>query len=157
MGESIEIQEKIDIVFPRKEPIYRYTHQLRSRYGETDKMGYVYYGRYLEYFEEARTEMIRSLGFPYSKLEKNGVMLPVVHTEVDYKAPVYYDELMRIEVLLFEVPTVKLETYYQVFTDRREQPHISGNVTLCFMKETTRKPCRAPADFIENLKVSITP
>lgn len=118
-------------------------------------MGYVYYGRYLEYFEESRTEMIRSLGFPYTKLEESGVMLPVVHTEVDYKAPVFYDELMTIEVVLFEVPTVKLETYYKVFTDRRNSPHIQGKVTLCFMKEETRKPCRAPSMFIDNLTSNI--
>lgn len=118
-------------------------------------MGYVYYGRYLEYFEEARTEMIRSVGFPYSKLEKTGVMLPVIHTQVDYKAPVFYDELMNIEVLLYDIPTVRLETYYRVFTDRREQPHIQGKVELCFMKEDSRKPCRAPSAFVNSLAAKI--
>lgn len=144
-------------MFPDKDPIYAYTHQLRSRYGETDKMGYVYYGRYLEYFEEARTEMIRSLGFPYTRLEENGIMLPVVHTEVDYKAPIFYDELMRISVTLFDIPAVKLETYYEVYTDRRESPHILGKVILCFMNEDNRRPCRAPADFVDNLRSSISP
>ena len=142
-------------MLPDKEPIYSYTHQLRSRYGETDQMGYVYYGRYLEYFEEARTEMIRSLGFPYTRLEENGVMLPVIHTQVDYKAPVFYDELMDIQVMLFDIPTVRLQTFYHVCTDRREQPHIIGNVTLCFMNEDNRKPCRAPADFIDNLTQAV--
>lgn len=118
-------------------------------------MGYVYYGRYMEYFEEARTEMIRSIGFPYAQLEQNGVMLPVVHIEADYKAPVFYDELMRVEVKLFEMPTVKLETYYEVYTDRRAEPHIVGSVILCFMREETRRPCRAPDDFIESLKAVI--
>ncbi len=138
-------------MFPDKEPIFTYTHQLRSRYGETDQMGYVYYGRYLEYFEESRTEMIRAIGFPYSKLEKKGVMLPVVHTEVNYKAPVFYDELMDIEVLLYDVPTVKLETYYRLYTDRQKKPHIEGKVTLCFMNEENRRPCRAPTEFLESL------
>lgn len=115
-------------------------------------MGYVYYGRYLEYFEEARTEMIRSFGLPYAELEKKGIMLPVIHTEVDYKAPVFYDELMNIEVLLFDIPTVRLATYYRVHTERRDTPHIQGNVELCFMKENTRKPCRGPASFINGLK-----
>jgi acyl-CoA thioester hydrolase len=138
-------------VFPEQDPIYNYTHQLRSRYGETDQMGYVYYGRYLEYFEESRTEMIRSLGFPYSKLEENGVMLPVIHTSVDYKAPIYYDELMSIKVVLFEIPSVRLHTYYKVFTERQEKPHVLGKVELCFMKEETRKPCRAPIEFVDNL------
>lgn len=142
-------------MFPDQKPIYSYTHQLRSRYGETDQMGYVYYGRYLEYFEESRTEMIRSLGFPYTKLEENGVMLPVIHTSVDYKAPIFYDELMSIEVVLFDIPTVRLHTYYKVFTDRQKQPHVLGKVELCFMKENSRKPCRAPSEFVDNLSATI--
>lgn len=73
------------ISFPDREPLIEYTHKLRSRYGETDKMGYVYYGRYLEYFEVARTEMIRSFGLSYRELEENGVMLPVIHSELEYK------------------------------------------------------------------------
>lgn len=143
-------------MFPDKKPIYSFTHKLRSRYSETDQMGYVYYGRYLEYFEEARTEMIRSIGYPYKRLEENGVMLPVVHTGVDYKAPIYYDELMHIKVQLFDIPDVKLETYYEVFTERRDQPHIRGNVILCFMKEETRRPCRAPAGFTKKLTAAVS-
>jgi len=138
-------------LFPDSQPIYSFTHSIRSRYGETDKMGYVYYGRYLEYFEVARTEMIRSIGMPYSALEEEGVMLPVIHTSIDYKAPIYYDELMQVEVLLYNLPAVKLETYYNISTERSEQPHAIGKVTLCFMKEDSRKPCRAPKRFLENL------
>lgn len=142
-------------MFPDKAPIYTFTHKLRSRYAETDQMGYVYYGRYLEYFEEARTEMIRSIGYPYKQLEANGVMLPVVHTGVDYKAPVFYDELMHIKVLMFDIPQVKLETYYEVYTDRQSHPHIRGNVILCFMKEESRRPCRAPAAFSSKLQAAV--
>jgi len=142
-------------LFPDKASIYSYNHQLRSRYGETDKMGYVYYGNYLEYFEESRTEMIRSLGISYARLEENGVMLPVVHTEVDYNAPVFYDELMKVEVLLYSMPMVKLETYYKVYTERRDTPHIEGQVVLCFVDEEDRKPCRAPAYFIDQLNAAI--
>ncbi len=140
---------------PSQTPIFQFTYDLRSRYAETDKMGYVYYGRYLEYFEVARTEMIRSLGMPYSKLEDEGVMLPVVQTHVDYKAPIYYDELMHIQVYLYSIPTVKLETFYEIYTDRQTEPHALGKVILCFMKEKNRKPCRAPKQFIEGLKKAI--
>ncbi|MDX1671790.1 MAG: thioesterase family protein [Balneolaceae bacterium] len=140
-------------MFPDKQPLHTYTHQLRSRYGETDKMGYVYYGRYLEYFEVARTEMIRHLGLPYTELEKRGIMLPVIQTHIDYKAPIYYDELMEINVYLFDIPAVKLETWYKIFTGRREEPHALGWVNLCFMEEETRKPCRAPQHFIQRLNV----
>ncbi|MFH5831797.1 acyl-CoA thioesterase [Halalkalibaculum sp. DA3122] len=142
-------------MLPSQAPIFSYTCSLRSRYAETDKMGYVYYGRYLEYFEVARTEMIRSLGMPYSELEDEGVMLPVVKTQVEYKAPIYYDELMTIHVHLYSIPAVKLETYYEISTERRNQPHAVGSVVLCFMRAHNRKPCRAPGPFIEGLKEAI--
>lgn len=138
-------------MFPDKSPIFTYSHEMRSRYGETDQMGYVYYGRYLEYFEEARTEMIRSLGMPYSEMEAEGIMLPVVHTQIDYKAPIFYDELMQVKVHLFDVPSVKLETYYEVYTKRIEKAHAVGKVTLCFMNKANRKPCRAPGPFVDKI------
>ncbi len=142
-------------MLPSQSPIFSFTYDLRSRYAETDKMGYVYYGRYLEYFEVARTEMIRSLGMPYNELEDEGIMLPVVQTHVDYKAPIYYDELMHIRVLIYDMPTVKLETYYEIRTDRQPEPHAFGKVILCFMKEENRKPCRAPKSFTDGLKSAV--
>lgn len=135
------------IRFPEDKPIIQYNHELRSRYGETDQMGYVYYGRYLEYFEVARTEMIRSLGIPYSRLEEDGFMLPVVYSQIAYKSPVFYDEVMTIQVSVFEKPTARLDTYYKVFTERLDKPHVLGQVTLCFTNAETRKPCRAPRYF----------
>ena len=118
-------------------------------------MGYVYYGRYLEYFEVARTEMIRSLGMPYSDLEDSGIMLPVVNARIDYKAPIYYDELFHVSVMLYDIPTVRLETFYEVRTERSDTPHAVGKVTLCFMKEQNRKPCRAPKQFVDGLEKAI--
>src|SRR5690625_1694960 len=96
---------------PDKEPIYSYTYTLRSRYGETDQMGYVYYGRYLDYFEVARTEMIRDLAVSYSKLEEDGIILPVLYAQSSYDRPICYDEEMNITVLRFRKPRVKLETF----------------------------------------------
>lgn len=110
-------------------------------------MGYVYYGRYLEYFEEARTEMIRSLGFPYSRMEKEGVLLPVTEAALDYHAPVHYDEPMTIEVLIYQVPTVRLITWYRLYTERRSDPHVSGRVSLVFVNAVSRRPVRPPVSF----------
>lgn len=111
-------------------------------------MGYVYYGRYLEYFEEARTEMIRSMGVPYSRLENEGVLLPVTEAVLDYHAPVHYDEPMTIEVLIYERPTVRLITWYRLYTERRGDPHVSGRVSLVFVDAGSRRPVRPPASFL---------
>lgn len=137
--------------FPDQDPVHSYTHLMRSRYGETDQMGYVYYGHYLEYFEVARTEMIRNLGLPYSKMEEEGIMLPVVDAAVEYKSPVYYDEEMKIEVLVYDMPAVRLSTWYRVYTARQDEPHIIGRVTLVFTDMETRRPCRIPDNFLDRL------
>lgn len=137
------------VIFPDKSPIHSYTHVLRSRYGETDKMGYVYYGRYPEFFEVARTEMLRSMNLSYRRMEEDGVMLPVVSMEIDYKQPVFYDEEMQIKVMLFEKPLVRLQTYYAIYTSRQDKPHVRGRVALCFTDSETRKPVKAPETFLK--------
>lgn len=138
--------------YPGKPPIQSYTHILRSRYGETDQMGYVYYGRYPEFFEVARTEMLRSMNLSYRKMEEDGVMLPVVSMEIDYKQPVFYDEEMKIKVMIFEKPIVRLQTYYAIYTTRQEKPHVKGRVALCFVDSETRKPVKAPEPFLEKFE-----
>lgn len=138
--------------FPDKPPIIEYTHRLRSRYGETDRMGYAYYGRYLEYFEVARTEMIRSYGLSYREMEDSGVMLPVIHAELEYKIPITYDEEMHIKVMVYDMPSVRLQTFYEVRTSESDNVHVFGEVSLCFMDRETRKPLRAPASFLKGIK-----
>ncbi|MCC5913986.1 MAG: acyl-CoA thioesterase [Balneolaceae bacterium] len=140
------------IHFPEKDPLYSYKHTLRSRYGETDRMGYVYYGRYFDYFEAARTEMIRHTGTDYRKLEEAGVMLPVSYGQIEYRTPIIYDEEMQIEVLVYKEPMVRLETYYKISTYRNSEPHILGQVNLVFVSEETRKPMRAPQWFLDSLE-----
>ncbi|MEO9884838.1 MAG: thioesterase family protein [Balneola sp.] len=145
----------MSILFPDKEPLIKYSHKLRSRYGETDKMGYVYYGRYLEYFEVARTEMIRSFGFSYRELEDKGVMLPVIHSELEYKQPIHYDVEMEIKVMVYDIPSVRLQTFYEVLTKDSDKAHVLGEVSLCFMDANSRRPCRAPKEFLEKIEQNI--
>jgi acyl-CoA thioester hydrolase len=142
----------MSITFPDGKPLLKHVHSLRSRYAETDQMGYVYYGNYLEYFEVARTEMIRTFGLTYSELESNGIMLPVVHAAVDYKEPLLYDEPFNIHTFMFQVPGVKLDTWYKITDAANERTKAIGNVVLVFMDATTRRPVRAPQYFAEGLK-----
>lgn len=135
-------------IIPDQKPQISFTHQLRSRYSETDKMGYVYYGHFLQYFEVARTEFVRSLGFSYRQMEEDGFMLPVIHSEIQYKNPVFYDEMIDIEVLVFKKPKVRLETFYKVTTKNKSVVHTLGSVTLVFMNSETRRPIIGPDYFI---------
>lgn len=136
-------------MLPETPPLLEYVHPIRSRYGETDKMGYVYYGRYLEYFEEARTEMLRSVGLPYASMEDNGIMLPVTKASLEYVRPIFYDELIHIHVMLFRRPQTRLETWYTISGAENGKIRTRGFVELCFVSAETRRPITAP-DFFQN-------
>lgn len=114
-------------------------------------MGYVYYGHFLQYFEVARTELVRNCGVSYKTMEDDGYMLPVIRSEIEYKQPVFYDEMMDIEVLVFTKPKVRLETFYRVTTQEGSKLNTLGAVTLCFMNSTTRRPVKGPDYFIDAL------
>jgi len=138
--------------FPDAQPLIDFPYQLRSRYSETDKMGYVFYGNYPDYFEVARTEMMRSSGFPYSSLEEQGIILPVVDMYVCYNKPIYYDELMTIHVYLYDMPNVRLDTYYKIYSGDEHSLRITGRVTLAFVNEKTRRPTRITEPFLNALE-----
>ncbi len=74
--------------------------KLRVRYGETDQMGYVYYGNYAQFFEVGRVEWLRNLGFSYKKIEESGLMLPVLKLNVNFLKPAVYDDLLTVVTIL---------------------------------------------------------
>ncbi len=139
-------------MLPDRPPILTYTMQLRSRYSETDKMGVVYHSRYLEYFEVLRTEFIREAGLPYADMERDGVMLPVARAEVRYKSPIRYDELMDGRMLIYDEPTVKLVTWYDIRPAGAPRPAVLGKVELVFVDMSTRRPMRVPESFLTKIR-----
>ena len=115
----------------------------RVCYGDTDKMGVVYYANYFEFFERGRTEMMRSAGFPYAKLEELGVFLPVVEAKCRYFAPAHYDDLVTLRSAVLELGRIKLRIGTQVRLG--DKVLVSGEVTLaCVSPE--RKPVRVPPE-----------
>ncbi|CAD5247148.1 MULTISPECIES: thioesterase family protein [unclassified Imperialibacter] len=122
-----------------------YTHetQLRVRYAETDQMGYAYYGNYAAYYEVARVECIRSLGFSYKKLEEMGVMLPVLELHTRYLLPARYDELLTIKVVIPKKPTLKILFQYEILNEAGKLIN-EGETTLVFINMETNRPMRMP-------------
>lgn len=139
-------------MFPDKPPLAQFGMPLRCRYSETDKMGVVYHSRYLEYFEVVRTEFVRELGVPYAGMEDSGVMLPVADARLSFRRPVRYDELMDVRLSIYDMPVVRLYTYYAIYTAGSELPAVTAEVVLVFVDAHTRKPVRAPRLFLEKLK-----
>lgn len=109
------------------------TH-IRVRYAETDQMNVVYYGNYAQYFEVARAESIRNLGFTYKEMEAAGVMMPVVEMQTKYLRPAHYDDLLTIKTILRELPKDhKILFEHEVFNQEKKLLTL-GKVTLYFVK-----------------------
>ena len=73
-----------------------YDYYIRVYYRDVDQMGIVYYTRYLEYFEAARTELLRSVGLDVTKIEQLGYFLPVISCHCDYKMSAKFDDELHI-------------------------------------------------------------
>jgi len=127
--------------------MFSHETQVRVRYGETDQMGYVYYGDYAEYFEVGRVEALRSLGFPYRRLEEEGVMLPVRELHTMYHQPARYDDLLTVRTTITALPSVRIVFGYEV---RNEVGALlcEAETTLVFVDRTTMRPRRAPDDLV---------
>lgn len=120
---------------------------LRVRYGETDQMGFVYYGVYAQYYEVGRVEAMRSLGFSYREMEESGVLMPVINLTIDYKKPALYDDEVRIVTTIKEMPGVRITFHYECFNQNNVLLN-TGSVTLVFIDKTKNKPMQPPVWFM---------
>jgi acyl-CoA thioester hydrolase len=126
--------------------------QLRVRYAETDQMGVVYHSNYFPYFESARAESIRHLGFTYADMEKMGVIMPVIEVQCRYLRPALYDELLTIKVILKELPVHhKIEFHHEVFNEKKELL-ATARIILYFMEAKTMKRTTMPEPLLKQLQ-----
>jgi len=124
--------------------MYSFETQKRVRYAETDQMGYVYYGNYALYYEIARTEAFRDLGFPYKNLEDEGLMMPVREMQTRYLQAAKYDDLLTLKVIIPEMPKVKIFFEYEIYNEAQNLLN-TGNTTLVFIEKDTFKLKKCPS------------
>jgi acyl-CoA thioester hydrolase len=128
-----------------------YKTNVRVRFCETDKMQFLHHAKYVEYFEVARTEMLRYFGLPYKTIEDNGIEMPVMEISVKYKNAAFYDELLTVEASVSKINTPTVHIDYKVFKENG-QLAAEGYSVLAFMKSSTKKACRPPEFYINTLK-----
>ena len=117
---------------------------IRVRYGETDQMGYVYYGNYAQFFEVARVELFRSIGLSYKQLEDSGVMMPVTQLQCYYHHPARYDDQLKIVTTIPQIPDgVRITFIYKIYNDSELLIH-EGSTELVFVDMLKNRPCRVP-------------
>lgn len=121
------------------------TSEIRVRYADTDQMRVVHHAKFLEYFEIARSDLLRSLGMGYGEVERNGFFLPVIEVHARYKSPAYYDDLITVETVMRERPGVKMKIDYEA--KRGNVLLATGYTVHGFIDSETGRPVRAPAFF----------
>src|SRR5690349_11757618 len=125
--------------------MYQSETSVRVRYGETDQMGYVYYGFYAMYYEVARVESLRQLGLTYKEIEAMGIIMPVLENRSKFLAPGRYDELLKIVTIIREKPGVRIKFEYEIFNEEDKLIH-QGESLLAFVDRTSNRPCRPPME-----------
>ena len=126
--------------------------KIRVRYAETDQMNVVYHGNYAQYFESARAESIRQLGFTYKEMEAMHVIMPIVEFHCKFIRPANYDDLLKVKVILKELPTDhRIEFHHEVYNEKEKLLTI-GRAVLYFINSKTMEKTVMPPALFEKVK-----
>ena len=116
---------------------------VRVRYAETDRMGVVYYANYFVWFEVARTDLLRNLGWTYREMEDSGVMLPVIDAQCEYRRPARYDDEVEVRTTGRLTSPVRMEFQYEVVIKGQPDVAAAGRTVHAALDRDGR-PCRLP-------------
>ena len=127
-----------------------YDSSYRVCYGDTDRMGVMYYGNYPRLYEIGRTDMIRDIWKSYREVEESGIILPVRSLNAVYHKPALYDEVLTIRTIIKEIPKVKFRMFSEIYNEKGELIN-EGEVVLGFIDAASGRPRRVPEEFAEVL------
>lgn len=130
---------------------FQHSTKIRVRYGETDQMGYCYYGNYAQFFEVGRVEALRAFGMSYRQMEEHGVMLPVSEYHVKYIGPAFYDDELTIITNIVQLKGARLYFEYEVLSPAGKCISKAETVLVFVAKENMR-PVQPPEDFVALMK-----
>ena len=129
---------------------------IRVRYADTDKMQFVYNGKYFEYFEVGRTELLRKAGLAYKDVEAEGYHLPLIEAGIKYIQPAQYDDLLEVEAVVKEIYSPKVYIEYIIKKSDSGDLIATGVTTHMFIKSDTKKATRPPKIYLDALKPFFT-
>ena len=120
----------------------------RVRYTETDQMGFAHHSDYLNYFEMARIEWLNKIGFSYAALERQGIVMPVVSVQINFKSPAFFDDPLTIKLFVNEIPKASIKIDYIIINALKKEI-ANGSTTLAFVNIEINKPVRCPQKLLE--------
>ena len=128
------------------------SHSFKTKiyYKDTDQMGIVYYSRYFEFFESARTELLASIGLAVRNIEENDVFLPVISAKCDYKKSAKFEDEITVVSSIDDLPTSRLIINYRVL-GKDESILASGSTVHGFIN-ANGTPKRPPQILVQKIK-----
>ena len=126
-------------------------YKVRVRYADTDKMGVVYHGNFLRYYEIGRVELFRSIGVPYRLIESMGVFMPVRNLKSKFIKTAQYDDLLTIKTILKQIQGSKIFFHYFIYND--DKLINKAEIELIFVDSKTMKPTTAPKKLLKALNL----
>ncbi|WP_344727356.1 MULTISPECIES: acyl-CoA thioesterase [Corallibacter] len=106
----------------RKMPSKEITHtsQVRVRFVETDPLGIVWHGNYIQYFEDGREAFGRHHGISYLDQKKHGFATPIVKSSTDHKLPLKYGDIATVKTIYVDSPAAKMVFRYEIYNQNQE-------------------------------------
>lgn len=117
--------------------------RVRVRYAETDQQGVAYHANYLVWMEVARTDLLATAGFPYRRLEQEGVFFSVSEAKCRYMGAARYDDEVEISTSVRNLRSRTVVFTYDLAVEGR--PIAQGETTLVAL-DGARRPRRIPED-----------
>lgn len=131
--------------------ILKHSVMLRVYYADVDKMGIVYNGNYLRYFEIGRTELMRHFGIPYSLVEEQGYLLPLIEANIKWKASARYDDIIEIQTSFYpDFLNPKVRFDYVIKTSDKIIAY--GYTIHTFVRSEDFRPVRTPKFFLDKIE-----
>lgn len=107
-------------------------YERKVNYYETDSMKIVHHSNYIRYMEEARTYSLAAVGLPYSKMEEEGVLIPVLGVNCVYKRPARYEDIILVDVKVKEYTGVKIIMEYVITNKETGEILLTAESKHCF-------------------------
>ena len=98
-----------------------FIYKRKAQYHETDQMGIIHHSNYVKWMEEARVAFLDQIGLGYGKVEKLGIVSPVVSISVEYKRQVCFGDEIEVRAEVQKYNGVALELSYEFYNLTREE------------------------------------
>lgn len=109
-----------------------FIYEREVNYYETDKMGVVHHSNYIRFLEEARCYWLKCIGLPFEIMEENGVTIPVLGVNCDYKYHTTYGNTILVKLYISEYTGVRMNVKYEVTDKKTNKLLLTGETKHCF-------------------------